>query len=289
MQKYNFIKLIYFKWKLFTAKIINLLFVVYETSQSRLFTKRKIKILFSKKTDWQHPIKRGFYATRHEIGFDELSYKNIKDYDLIVPLTIDDLKYLNEARHLLFNNPIPIPRIETILLCDDKYALNQKLIENGFGSIVPKMGDGLSYPYILKKSIDDWGRNCHIIENKQQELIYSDKSINPNYFSQELIVGQYEYAMHILFKDNNILCSINIEYFFEIETPIKGKDKEIYQKICRQRYLDTFTSILISIGFEGLCCINYKVRDNRPFIIEINPRFGGSLSPYFFSFMRLIE
>jgi len=206
-----------------------------------------------------------------------------------VPLTIRDLKDLNEVRNLIIENPIPIPGIESILLCDDKYLLNKTLIANGFERFVPIMGSTLTYPYILKKSIDAWGKNSHIVADRQQGKIFSDTFTHPEYFSQEFIAGLYEYATHILFKDKKILCSINIEYAFETETPIKGIDKPIYTKICRCPYLDIFSSILMSIGFEGLCCFNYKVRDNSPFILEINPRFGASLCPFFFSFMRYVE
>ena len=40
------------------------------------------------------------------------------------------------------------------------------------------------------------------------------------------------------------------------------------------------------VGFEGLCCVNYKYRDGIPKILEINPRMGGSLARFFFSFLR---
>jgi predicted ATP-grasp superfamily ATP-dependent carboligase len=51
-------------------------------------------------------------------------------------------------------------------------------------------------------------------------------------------------------------------------------------------YIDIFSDLLNAIGFEGLCCIDYKVKNGIPYIFEINPRFGGSLSFYFFSFLR---
>ncbi len=39
----------------------------------------------------------------------------------------------------------------------------------------------------------------------------------------------------------------------------------------------------------GLCCFNYKVIDDNPYLLEINPRFGGSLSSFFFSFIRQLK
>jgi hypothetical protein len=244
-----------------------------------------MKILFSQRPDFEKYIKEGFYDSPHEIAFKDFP-SNIKEHDLIVPLSLCDLKYLHTMRDLIINNPIPIPSLECISLCDDKHLLNKSLEANGFGHFLPKVGGALTYPYILKKRIDEGGRNSHLISDKQQEQALSDVLTHPEYFSQSFMRGSYEYATHILFKNRRIVHSINIEYKFTSETPIKGKDKPIYTMICHCPYLDLFSNMLRSIGFNGLCCINYKVCDNHPFILEINPRFGGSLCSFFFSFIR---
>ncbi|MNC96669.1 hypothetical protein D3C83_141030 [compost metagenome] len=54
-------------------------------------------------------------------------------------------------------------------------------------------------------------------------------------------------------------------------------------------FLDSFCEILTLLKFEGLCCFNYKIKDSRPLIFEINPRFGGSLCSYFYPFIRHLE
>lgn len=272
-----------------STKITNKLFLIYTLLQVRLFSKRKIRILFSRHPGLEDPIRKGFEFTQHEIDFGELSQSNLKNYDLVVPLTINDLKYLNKIRNQIIDNPIPIPSLESIELCDDKHLLNQSLIANNFGIYVPKIGGSQSFPYILKKKIDYSGENSHIIHDSQQEQLFSEALNNPDYFTQELITGPLEYATHILFKNKKIVYSINIEYTFETETPIKGKTKSFYLTVCRNPYDKEFTSILNSIGFEGICCFNYKVRDNLPMIIEINPRFGGSLAPYFPSFIQHLD
>lgn len=273
----------------FTAKVNNKVFFVYQLLLSRLFSKRKTKILFSSKQDWEGSIKKGFQFAPFEIKFGDLPAEQIRNFDLVMPLTIPDLKYLNGKRDLIKNNPIPIPSIEAILLCDDKYSLNQWLVGNGYERFVPKMGGKQTFPYILKKKIDEWGANTHIVLNVQQEQKLAGILGHPDYFTQALIAGPTEYATHIFIKDQKIVCSINIKYAFETDEPIKGKDKVIFEEICGCPYLDLFSSILVSIGFEGVCCFNYKVYDNRPFIIEINPRVGGSLCPYLFSFVRRVS
>jgi hypothetical protein len=102
-------------------------------------------------------------------------------------------------------------------------------------------------------------------------------------------LGKSEYATHILCKDNKIVYSLNVKYTFANDMPIKGKDKPLYMTIIKSYYLDTFTTILNTINFEGLCCFNYKIVDGKPLIFEINPRFGGSLCPFFFIFLDQLD
>jgi hypothetical protein len=248
-----------------------------------------MKILFTDHPGLKSELEKAFKFTKHQVSFAELPRSNIKNYDLVVPLTMPDVRYLNEVRNLINDNPIPIPSIESINLTDNKYLLNQSLIENGFGNYIPKIGGKQSYPYILKKSIGHSSENCHIIFDAQQEQNLSAILTNPEYFTQELISGSNEYATHILFKNKRIISSLNVEYSFDTATPIKGKNKPLYTRICQCPYLDVFSAILLLIGFEGLCCFNYKDFESLLYIIEINPRFGGSLAPYFSSFIKQLE
>lgn len=272
-----------------TAKLSREFFIGWELVLSRICQKRKMRILFSSMPAWESNIKKGFRFTQHEVVFGEMSLLKTKRYDLVVPLKISDLQYLNSERHLIASNPIPIPSTSAVDLCNDKFLLNQALIRNGFGEFVPEMGNVQEYPYILKKRNDDWGKNSHIISTSEQEQNYANILTDPGYFHQEFIRGPYLHAAHILFKDQRIIRMINIRHFFSTELFIQGKSRGCGFRICRCPYSDLFASILVSIGFDGLCCIDYKVFDDRPYILEINPRFGGSLAVFFFSYLRSLE
>lgn len=243
-----------------------------------------MKILFSPKADWENNIRNGFQHSSHDITFAELSPENIAQYDLVIPLTITALEYLDGYRHLLVNNPVPIPALDVIRLCDDKLQLNQTLIHKGFGEFIPRMGEGQAYPYVLKKRQDVWGVNTHIISDTTKEQDFAGLIAQPEYFCQAFVPGCEEYTTHILFKNHAIACALNLKFTFHSDRPIKGKDKIVatFKEPCP--YLRLFASILDAIGFEGLCCFNYKVVDGRPFIFEINPRFGGSLGSVFYLF-----
>jgi hypothetical protein len=249
---------------------------------------RKFRILFSKKDDWEPYIRRDFRYSRHELTFDSISLENIKKHDLIIPIGIDDILYLNEVRTLIDGNPIPIPTAESVRLCNDKYMFNKILIENKFERLIPRMGKNLKYPYILKKRIDGWGVNSHIITDKELEDKFRNEINSQEYFCQELVYGFQEYATHMIFSNGMAIYSIKIEYKYDVDIYIKGKNKQLYTKKGDCPYVDLFGSILELIGFEGLCCINYKVSNNLPLLLEINPRFGGSLSSHFYSFMKHI-
>jgi hypothetical protein len=253
------------------------------------FTQRsKLKILFSEHAEREKNIRKGFRFLRHEISFKAFTPENIKANDLAIPLTMCDLRNLAQMSDLK-NDLIPIPDLSVIDICDDKYLFSQVLNEKGFGDAVPKIGKHLSYPYMLKKKVAQSGDDCYVISNADQEKEFEDSINHRDYFCQEIIPGNDEYATHIVFKDHKITSSINVKYLFPGETFVKGKDKFICTEICDCPYLELFASILDAIGFEGLCCFNYKVIDNKPLILEINPRFGGSLSTFFFSFIGQLD
>ena len=124
------------------------------------------------------------------------------------------------------------------------------------------------------------------IHTREDEFAFLEQVNDPAFFYQEIIKGTIEFATHILFVNDRIVKSLNIMYEFEQDTPIKGQTPSLYLMIHRCPYLELFSSILKAIEFQGLCCVNYKVANGQPYILAINPRFGGSLAPYFFSFIR---
>jgi hypothetical protein len=41
---------------------------------------------------------------------------------------------------------------------------------------------------------------------------------------------------------------------------------------------DVFTRILRRLDYVGVACFDYKVRDGKPLIFELNPRLGASMA-----------
>ena len=278
-----------FKLKKLAADISKFKFFVLETARSVLSPGPEFKILFSSDMTREKHIRFGFRSLRHKINFNDFTPENIQKNDLILPLHIEDLRELKRYPHLTENKLIPIPSLEAINICDDKYLFIQTLIENGFNDLLPKTGSNLAVPFMLKKKVSSAGNSCYSVSTLKQKQEYQELIDDPDYFCQEIIPGANEYATHIIFKDKKIVTSLTIKYTFSNELPINGKEKVVYSRIDKCDYLDTFSAVLDSIGFEGLCCFDYKVINNKPKLFEINPRFGGSLSAYFFTFLKRLS
>lgn len=271
------------------ARKKNRLYVAYEKSLLLFNHQRSLRILFTGKLDWTADIAKGFIGSRHRVEFGSLPSRNPGEFDLVMPLEISGLIEARQFPHLLEKNPIPIPSEESILLCDDKSRFSQTLIDKGFGEHIPKLWSVCDAPYVLKKKVGEWGKECWMVRDHRDEWKLRDQLNNPAFYRQEIIRGRNEFATHVLFAKNRIVKSLDVQYEFESDIPIKGQDCPLYTVVGKCHHLDLFAAILRSIGFEGLCCVNYKVVDGRPYIFEINPRFGGTLCPYFFSFIRHLD
>jgi predicted ATP-grasp superfamily ATP-dependent carboligase len=265
----------------------NLFYVRSQKLLALLASRGSKKILLSGTPDWIDDIKRGFQRLPHQVEHGDITEESVQHYDVVVPLS---LYALQEARRCCSpkQNALPLPSVESVRLCDDKYEFNQALVQAGFSRHIPRMGLGaaLQMPYILKKRIGWWGTGCYIIRSRADEQAHLARINDPEYFCQEFITGPVEFATHILFVGDKIVKALNIKYEAANDLAIKGQDPFLYRVIHRCPYLKLFTRILRTIHFEGLCCVNYKVANGEPFVLEINPRFGGSLAPFFFSFVR---
>lgn len=271
------------------ANLSKLAFVAKENARAFLSPKPGLKILFSANYGNEKTLRRGFSFSRHKIKFAPFTPENIRESDLVIPLLIHDVRLLQKSRDLLENNPIRIPKEEVVNLCDNKYLFNKTLVEKGFQDFVPKIGKDLPLPFMLKKKVTWAGDFCYVISDAEKKAKYDELINSEDYFCQEIVGGVNEYATHILFKDGKIVETLTVEYTFYDEIPINGKSGFAYTKIVKCKCLDTFSSILNAIGYEGLCCFDYKIADGKPKIFEINPRFGGSLGNYFISFLNNLK
>jgi hypothetical protein len=255
---------------------------------SRMWPRRRRRILFPP-TAMEAELRRAFELGGDRLTFAEPTAGNLREHDLVVPLTLEDLERLRAFGPLLDRNPLPLPDPACVGLCNDKLRFNRALIAAGFGECVPDISDALPFPYVLKKRIDAWGDNTHVVAGAEDERRLSALLHDPDYFRQAFVPGRREYATHLLVLDGRIAASLAVEYGFE--QPLHKKCREQpphYRRLRRATHLPLFRDMLRAIGYEGLCCVNYKLQDGRVRILEVNPRLGASFAPWCFVMVRAL-
>ena len=269
------------KAKYFGSKLSKTGFFISNNVRALFFPVNKLNILFSKGYMNEKSIRRGFYFLHHNIRFDSFTPENIRESDLVVPLTIQDARILAKSRELVKHKLLPSSSIDTVEICDNKFLFNETMIKKGFGDLIPKIGNDLPFPFLLKKRVALGGDDSCVVADEATKEKVSHLINNGDYFCQEIVEGANECATHILFKNGELVDSLTVEYTFYNDRPINGKEGFICSNIVKCPHLDAFAAILKSIEYEGLCCFDYKVVNGQPKIFEINPRFGGSLGNYF--------
>lgn len=258
-------------------------FIASELLTDSVFAKPR-RILFSD-SSWKTPLLRFAFCFRHNYQFADLSkVTDVTGYDHVIPLCKQS--YLTALQHpALFGDKLLAPSAEVFDLCDDKEKLYRLLRHSRFSKYIPSDATD-TFPLILKPVSGANSQSCEMIETAEQLSAALELTATGKFALSEMIAGKKEYALHLLIQNKVIKKSLCIEYEFTKDYPIKSIDVPIAKRIVRERYNDLWQDLLAHIDYEGVCCINYKVRDGIPQLIEINPRIGGSLCEYFFAFVR---
>ncbi len=241
-----------------------------------------LNILCSDKDDWKVKCsQQHFDRTYYNFVYADFNkILRIKPFDLVLPLFEKDIFILNKYYTRTKNFLIPSNKL--VRFCNDKNAFNNYLIANGFSRFIPAMlHESKGFPYILKKSIDQWGENSYIIDSPEKELELLYLVNDPAYFKQEYIAGEDEYTTHFIFDKDKIAYDFTLHFRFPYTTYIKGSKSPAFKTAqinpTETLHTDVFEHILRTIKFRGVGCFNFKISNGLPKIFELNPRVGGSL------------
>lgn len=244
--------------------------------------KLKNNVLFGVKEDRRGVIGEKLQDTGFAFRMEPLADVDLGLFDAVIPLTLADQDVLRRRRAAgeTFRSLLPSAAAET--LSNDKWALNQALIDAGFAAHIPPMTgrvpqDRADYPLVRKKRRDEWGKSTRIVQGPQDLAGFDPGSE----FLQALVPGADEYATHILMRDGVICFDRTVHYIMHGPQLVKGKFADARETIWLKAtpQLSLFRQMLAAIGFtDGICCIDYRLVDGMVQLFEINPRFGVSLS-----------
>lgn len=261
-----------------------------EAWRAGILGSRPKRILFSPWPEIEASLRQGFRRSAHTVTFAPIPPGG-GGFDLVVPCSIEALMDAAADEALRRRNPLRLPDPSVIRLCDDKAALNARLCELGFRAHIPAAAQPGDYPYLLKLRRDACALNTFLIAGAEDEAAHAERLSAPDYLRQRCVRGEVEYTTHLLMADGRLRRHLTVSFWMERDCAIKGRDSVRLHRRCPARRADLvlFESMLAAIGFEGLCCVNYKLSEGVPMLFEINPRLGFSLGPFFSTFLRSLE
>jgi carbamoylphosphate synthase large subunit len=234
---------------------------------------RRPRVLFGEHSTQRPAIERLVDRDRFDVAFAAFDEADFAPFDLVVPLRLEEFAAARRANADRRRAVLPSP--ELVELCDDKLLFNRRLIALGFGDAIPALlpDDTDAYPFVRKVRRGDFGAGIRMVRGA------GDDALVPDSFAQVAVAGTDEYVLHLLRVDAAVRYSLCYRYDMGDPLAIRGgaqgargihpADPEPARATC--------LAILDALGFEGTCCFNYKLEADRPMILELNPRFGGSL------------
>jgi hypothetical protein len=233
------------------------------------------RILFGDHQTQMPAIQRLIDHARFDVAFSPFDGVDYAAFDLVVPLRIDQIAPARRANADGRRRAI-LPDDDLVAVCDDKLAFNDRLVALGFGDHVPDLlpDPPDTYPYIRKARHGDFGDGIRLVRGPQD-----DRDPPPGSFCQRAVEGEDEYVLHLLRADGGIRYTLCYRYGMDSPFAIRGRQDRprVIEPAEPGVALPLCTRILDALGFEGTGCFNYKLEAGRPMILELNPRFGGSL------------
>lgn len=212
---------------------------------------------------------------RFDVQFAAFDDADFAPFDLVVPLRIDQIAPAARANADGRRRAV-LPSAALVETCDDKLLFHHRLTGLGFDDLLPALLPERpdAYPYVRKARRGDFGQGVRVIHGPGE-----DDAPPPDSFAQEAVAGRYEYVLHLLRVDGRVryrLC-----YRYDMEQPLSVRGEAAIAAAIEPDdpapAMPTCVRILDALGYEGTCCFNYKLEKGRLSILELNPRFGGSL------------
>jgi len=209
---------------------------------------------------------------------------------VLIPISTDSMvpisKHLDEFNAI---TKVPIPNYTSLEIALDKRKTLEFAQQNGIlipRTFVPNnekelMGQSkeLSYPVVIKIR-EGSGAKGVVYANSPSDLINKYKSlqnIDPHPLVQEYIRGQ-GYGVFALFNKNSKPRATFVHKRIR-EYPVTGGQSTFCESVKNPGMLKCGLKLLEKLNWYGLAMVEFKLdeRDNKPKLMEINPRFWGSM------------
>ena len=195
--------------------------------------------------------------------------------DILIPLVDEELPLSRKA----WPQTVLLPTDEFVQTCLDKWNLIRTL-RRDYQIHIPysSLFDGLTepwYPAIIKPRVGRGSRGVHRFEHHgelQQALIDGRIRYSPDLIAQEYIDGP-EYTVSVVVDQSNTVHAV-------VPKRIILKQGATRLAVTERNYKIDFLcrEIAEKLNPCGPFNVQLRLRDGKPYIFEINPRFSGTVN-----------
>ena len=197
---------------------------------------------------------------------------------VVIPLMEDDIRACPPGYRRL------VPSRATVDIFADKKRFAVFAQQCGLEELTPKVfasADHARFPCIIKRTNLNHGEGT-VVADCRAELdaaLRSNTFADHDYIIQAFIEGP-EFTTNLVCRQGEIMWHCSFAYTITNGHLINSRHAEtrIQPYTPPQDVLDAFKRFLAPVRYDGPCNIDYKIdAAGRLYVMEINPRFGGSL------------
>ncbi len=225
--------------------------------------------------------------------FTDFLLKKVKenDYEVVFPVTDATVVPLVKQKKLFSKYTIiPFPDYNIFIKALDKGKTIKAAIENNIPCPktyfiedmrdLDEIKDRLNYPLIIKPRIGFGSRGISLCRSKDDliaQYFQVFKDFGPSLI-QEYIPKGDEIGVYTLFNFDSEPRAVCVQRRIH-SYPISGGPSTLRETIKNPELVDIAFRLLKAIDWVGVAMVEFRVdsRDNIPKLMEINPRFWGSL------------
>jgi len=213
-------------------------------------------------------------------------------YDMLMPMDDETVFITSQNRDLIekYTN-VPVPDFTTLMKAKDKAQTIQIATQQGVPcpktifindiSKIEEVADNLGYPVVIKPKESSGSRGIAYVR-RREDLVDSYLKIHLKYrlpMIQEYIPAGGESCGVFLLLNKNHEARAVFAHRRLREFPLTGGPSTLRESVHRPEAVEMAIKLLRAMKWYGIAMVEFKEdpRDGQYKIMEINPRFWGSL------------
>lgn len=230
---------------------------------------------------------------RYPDAFLNWLLRTIKSHKYDVLIAPEEETSLLIAQHFADLSPhihIPLAPYKTIAFARNKFNLLSHAHKLGIPCPNTRISNAseddncvdseMSFPVVLKSVIGSGGRGIRYIFDKDVFKAHCSamRTKYGSFLIQEYIPGNEHYGVSVIFNNRNQMRSAFVHKKLR-QYPITGGVSTYAVSVKFPRLVEIAETVLASIKWYGSANVEFKIdqRDNKPKLMEVNPRLWGSM------------